>query len=88
MEALLEEKLEIELISLVHRLMGYRVGLREILDRYQVQRPEEIRKMIEEGKTESHPAYEDYLDAIAYRMEIQSILEALERHLEVVRSLP
>jgi len=65
----------------IHRIVDYKRRIREILDRYQVAEPEDIKRKIESGLIEAHPAYEDYLDAVSYRLEINHLLQKLEKQL-------
>ncbi|MBE0477828.1 hypothetical protein IBX65_01745 [Candidatus Aerophobetes bacterium] len=67
MEDLIElEQKEIELDTLVHRLFHFKAALNEILSRYQVEKSDEIEKLIESGEIDEHPAYEDFLEAAGY----------------------
>jgi hypothetical protein len=81
------QRLEIEMSLQIHRIVDYKRRIREILDRYQIAEPEEIKRKIEKGLIEAHPAYEDYLDAVSYRMEINDLLERLEKHLIDLKEL-
>jgi len=83
-----ETKLETEVALLLHRLMGFRSHLKEILKEYNVSNLEEIRGLIEKGEIEEHPAYEDYLDGITYKIEIQTLANELENRFQAIRSIP
>jgi len=52
----------------------------EILSRYQVTSPEEIKKRIEKGEIHDHPAWEDYI-------ELTNLIEELQRTENAIRSL-
>lgn len=80
------EKWEVEMSLLAHRLVDFDNHYSEILGRYNVKDPEEIKKKIELKEIEAHPAYEDYLDAISYKIRKQEILMALQKHLDEARS--
>lgn len=73
-----EAVLEAEINALVHTVVRNRENLREILNRYQVAKPEDIKAKIVAGKLEAHPAFEDYLSAVAYRMDTEDLLKKLE----------
>lgn len=75
------EKLEIEMGLQIYKIIDYKRHIREILDRYQATKPEDIKRKIESGLIEAHPAYEDYLDAVSYRLEINHLLQKLEKQL-------
>lgn len=74
-----ELKTHTEIVSLLNLLTVSKQGLREILDRYGVAVPEEIKGKISKGALPGHPAYEDYLDAVAYSLEIKAVGETLRR---------
>ena len=54
-------------------------GLREILERYRVGSPGEIKDRISKGAIPGHPAYEDYLDAVAYTIDVKAAGEAIRK---------
>ncbi len=74
-----ELKSEADIVSLLNLLAVSKQGLRETLERYAVSTPEEIKSRIASGTLPGHPAYEDYLDAVAYSIEIKAVGEALQR---------
>lgn len=82
--ALDEEKQEMELNLRIHQLMSYKTNLKEILKRYRVKKPEEIKKMIALGKAEEHPSYEDYLDACGYEELIKELKTQLGNSLRKI----
>lgn len=82
-----EERLEVEIGLIVHRIFEYRRRFQELLSRYCVQTPEEIKQKIASKELNGHPAYEDYLDAISYYLEISTYLEQLEEKVKDIRGL-
>jgi hypothetical protein len=74
-----ELKTEAEIVSLLNLLAISKQGLREILERYRVDSPGEIKDRISKGAIPGHPAYEDYLDAIAYSMDVKAVGEAIRK---------
>ncbi len=74
-----ELKTQAEIVSLLDLLAVSKQGLREILERYGVATAEEIKGKISKGTLPGHPAYEDYLDAVAYSIEINAAGEALQK---------
>ncbi len=74
-----ELKTQAEIVSLLNLLAVSKQGLREILERYDVANPEEIKGKISKGTLSGHPAYEDYLDAVAYSIDIKAVGEALQK---------
>lgn len=80
------EKQEVEMSFLIHRLIHYKAQLQEILDNYDVASPEKIEEKIALGLLPSHPAYEDYLETLAYKIEIQNILADIEENLNRLKS--
>jgi len=59
----------------------------EILKKYNVSKPEEIKAMIEKEEVGEHPAYEDYLDSVAYKMEIETLIKEIEARLHSIGSI-
>lgn len=74
-----ELKTEAEIVSLLNLLAVSKQSLRDILERYGVSTPEEIKGKIAKGTLPGHPAYEDYLDAVAYSLDIKAVGETLRR---------
>jgi hypothetical protein len=58
---------EIESFVLLKDISDSKKQLESILEKYQVNDPEEIEVQVREGTIPEHPAYEDYLSAIAFR---------------------
>ena len=83
-----EGMLEVEVNSLVHVILEDRERLTEILSRYGVKRPEEIKVKIAKGELRAHPAFEDYLSALAYRIDMEDMLRKLEEKLNELRGFP
>ena len=87
-KAVLEsEGLGSETASVIHKIVEYRNILQEILNKYNVENIEEIEKKIEKHQISEHPSYEDYLEGLSYRLEIESLLEELEAKTKTVREL-
>ncbi|MFQ6065098.1 MAG: hypothetical protein ACE5L6_06450 [Candidatus Bathyarchaeia archaeon] len=83
-----EAKLEIEVYALVHAILESRERLTEILSRYGIAQPEEIKAKIAKGDLKAHPAFEDYLSALAYQIDMQDMLKKLEEKLNELRGPP
>ncbi len=79
------EKLEAETGLLIHNLTHYKLVLRQILKQYDVESPSEIEEKIKSGETGEHPAYEDYLDAISYEMEIDDLWGQIQKQLQYLK---
>jgi hypothetical protein len=77
-----ELRREAEIVSLLNLLAISKQGLREILEWYRVGSPLEIKERISKGAIPGHPAYEDYLDAIAYSSDVRATGDALRRKLD------
>jgi len=73
-----EAKLEAEINALVHTVVRNRETLNEILNRYEVTKPEDIKAKIASGEVKAHPAFEDYLSALAYQIDTEDMLKQLE----------
>jgi hypothetical protein len=80
-----EAKLEIEVNALVHNILESRERLTEILSRYGATKPDEIKTKIAKGELKSHPAFEDYLSALAYQIDIDDMLKKLEEKLNELK---
>ncbi len=57
----------------VNELIEQKRKLKELLEKYGVSTPEEIEEKIRKGELPEHPAYEDYLSAIAYEKNISEL---------------
>ncbi|WP_457554636.1 hypothetical protein [Candidatus Pyrohabitans sp.] len=57
----------------VSELIEQRRKLKNILEKYGVSRAEEIEEKIIKGEIPEHPAYEDYLSALAYEKNISDL---------------
>lgn len=83
-----EAKLEIEVNALVHNILESRERLTEILSRYGVAKPEDIKAKIAKGELKAHPAFEDYLSALTYQIDMNDILKKLEEKLNELKRFP
>jgi hypothetical protein len=81
-----DERMEVEVGLCLHKIMDLRQHLAEILDRYHVDNPHQIKELIAKGKIEGHPAYEDYLDALSLKMGIEELLKRLDKSIEMIKS--
>jgi hypothetical protein len=52
--------------------------LRTTLNKFNAKSPVAIEKMIEQGKIDEHPAYEDYLSALSYEQNIKETKKILD----------
>jgi hypothetical protein len=71
-----------EVVPLANLLVYARARLEAILDHYGVRSVQELREKLEARELPEHPAYEDYLDAVAYEEEVRAVGEALRRKVE------
>jgi len=81
------EELEIKTGVLVHRLIEYKQSYQDILSKYDVRNHEKIKEKIASGSIEGHPAYEDYLDAVAYLQEIEELERELDQKVKTLKNL-
>jgi hypothetical protein len=68
---------ETETLLVLSKISEQKEILKNILKKYNVETPDDIEKMIERGDIEEHPAYEDYLSALAYEQNIKELKEML-----------
>ncbi|MCZ7398393.1 MAG: hypothetical protein O8C62_01715 [Candidatus Methanoperedens sp.] len=61
---------ETETFLILSKISEEKEFLKTILEKYNVKNPGAIEKMIEQGKIDEHPAYEDYLSALSYEQNI------------------
>jgi len=80
-----EAKLEIEVNALVRTILENRERRNEILSRYGVTKLEDIKAKIAKGELKAHPAFEDYLSALTYQIDMEDMLKALEEKLNELR---
>jgi len=80
-----EAQLEVEFNALVHIVVRNRERLNEILSRYGVAKPEDIKAKIASGELKAHPAFEDYLSALAYQIDTEDMLKKLEEKMNELR---
>jgi|SRR5437870_6138315 len=76
-----ELKTEARIVSLLNLLAISKQGLREILERHRVGSPLKIKERISRAAIAGHPAYEDYLDAVAYDIDAKAVAKTLRRKL-------
>jgi len=55
------------------------------LNRYGVAKPEDIRAKIASGELKAHPAFEDYLSALAYQIDTEDMLKKLQNEINELR---
>lgn len=79
------EKLDQEIGMLVHQITHYKLLLKNILLHYNVKTINEIEEKIRNGEVNEHPAYENYLDALSYRMQIKDLWEELQTLLKYLK---
>jgi len=80
-----EAKLEIEVNALVHNILESRERLTEILSRYGVAKPEDIKVKIAKDELKAHPAFEDYLSALGYQIDMDGMLKKLQEKLNELK---
>jgi len=80
-----EARLEVEFNALVHIVVRNRERLNEILNRYGVAKPEDIKARIASGKLKAHPAFEDYLSTLAYQIDTEDMLKMLQKKINELR---
>jgi len=80
-----EAKLEIEVNALVRTILENRERRNEILSRYGVTKPKDIKAKIAKGELKAHPTFEDYLSALTYQIDMEDMLKALEEKLNELR---
>ncbi|NJD52482.1 MAG: hypothetical protein FIB07_06385 [Candidatus Methanoperedens sp.] len=69
---------ETETFLILSKISEEKELLKSILQKYNAKNPETIEKMIEQGKIEEHPAYEDYLSALSYEHNIKDLKKLLD----------
>src|SRR2546427_13127196 len=80
--SLSELKTEARIVSLLNLLAISKQGLREILERHRVGSPLKIKERISRAAIAGHPAYEDYLDAVAYDIDAKAVAKTLRSRLD------
>lgn len=68
---------ETETFLILSKISEQKEFLKNILKKYKAKSPEDIEKMIEQGKIGEHPAYEDYLSALSYKQNIKDFKKML-----------
>ena len=81
------EALDVKIGISVHRLLLFKQRLAEILNRYETKEPDEIKRKIERREIPSHPCYEDYLDALACKLELKSLWTKLETDINNLKAI-
>jgi len=69
---------ETETFLLLSKISEEKELLKTTLDKYNANNPVAIEKMIEQGKIDEHPAYEDYLSALSYEQNIKDLKKILD----------
>lgn len=69
---------ETETFLILSKISEQKEFFKNILKKYNVKNPGAIEKMIEQGKIEEHPAYEDYLSALSYEQNIKDLKKLLD----------
>lgn len=69
---------ETETFLILSKISEEKEFLKTILEKYNVKNPGAIEKMIEQGKIDEHPAYEDYLSALSYEQNINDLKKLLD----------
>ena len=69
---------ETETFLILSKISEQKEILNNILKKYNAKNPEAIERMIEQGKIEEHPAYEDYLSALSYEQNIKDLKKLLD----------
>jgi len=69
---------ETETFLILSKISEEKDFLKTILEKYNAKNPEAIEKMIEQGKIDEHPAYEDYLSALSYEQNINDLKKLLD----------
>ncbi len=67
------EKSGITALITVNELIEQKRKLEKLLKKYGVKKPEEIEEKIKQGLLLEHPAYEDFLSALAYLKNISEL---------------
>jgi len=69
---------ETETFLLLSKISEEKELLKTTLNKYNANNPAAIEKMIEQGKIDEHPAYEDYLSALSYEQNIKDLKKVLD----------
>jgi hypothetical protein len=69
---------ETETFLILSKISEQKDFLKNILKKYNAKNPLAIEKMIEQGKIEEHPSYEDYLSALSYEQNVKDLKKLLE----------
>jgi hypothetical protein len=70
--------LETETFLILSKISEEKEFLKITLEKYKAKNPETIEKLIEQGKIDEHPAYEDFLSALSYQQNIKELRKLLD----------
>ncbi|OLS13581.1 MAG: hypothetical protein RBG13Loki_2802 [Promethearchaeota archaeon CR_4] len=73
---------EIEPLIVLKDLVDQKKQLKSVLEKYNVDNPEQIEKKIQDGTIPEHPAYEDYLGALSFQHTIDEMKLLAKRLIE------
>jgi hypothetical protein len=71
-------------VIITKEIIEQKKELKRILIKYGVKDPEEIEKKIEKGELPEHPAYEDFLSALALRNNIAEMKKLVGKLIEEI----
>ena len=77
-------KSELIPIIVIKEILEQKRELERILSKYGVKEPEEIEKKIEKGELPEHPAYEDFLSALALKNNIDEMKKLAGKLIEEI----
>ena len=77
-------KNELVPIIIIKEIIDQKEELERILSKHKVKEPEEIERRIEERKLPEHPAYEDFLSALALRSNIEEMKKLVRELIEEI----
>lgn len=69
---------ETETFLILSKISEQKEFLKNILKKYNAKNHGAIEKMIEQGKIEEHPAYEDFLSALSYEQNVKDLKKLLD----------
>ncbi|WP_290623344.1 MULTISPECIES: hypothetical protein [unclassified Archaeoglobus] len=71
-------------VIITKEIIEQKKELKKILLKYGVRDPEEIEKKIEKGELPEHPAYEDFLSALALKNNINEMKKLVGKLIEEI----
>ena len=80
-----ELRTQSEILSALQLLTHNKLQLRHILEKNGVSNTKEMKAKIAAGELPEHPTYEDYLDAVAYEVEIKPLLDFLDAKIKELK---